>query len=671
MPGRHTFGLLLGPFLAAFQILGCGGGSSVGGPPPVTFSLSPEKATSIDVGQTLAFTVVNDSSGKGVSWTLTGPGTLSNQTNTSVTYTPSASMTSASVPATITATSRVNSGVSQTVPLSVYPQPMFTTTTLPDGNVGADYYLIPPVTGGVGAFMYSVSGGSLPSGLSMSGEIISGIPKFPVQHYSFTLALTDVTDVGPFTTTRDFSIDILAPLPLMITTQPPLSPFGVNIGPDPSGFYDGDSLEATGGVEPYTFSLGTGSNPLPAGLTVAATHDRFGIISGTATAPGTSNVVIEVTDSQTPPMVSPPMTYSITINPSTNFIGTQPPGDVWQLAISHSDATDGLVMAADEGTNGLPITPSTSFTRTFSTVNTGFETYISYVGIDGCHQAARKSLTPLVSFCPVNVYDYAVEMRDQMILMQPFGNRTNDNVVAAVANACPQLGTTFPATAIYQFIALPTATSSATDASYGTLALAQDASNSYSLTFSAFQSDTTPIPSTMFTGVSCDSKSHVLSFTGANGNPVTVGISAAGALMIDKGTDTPMVGVRQPLANLPPNAILGAQYLGMVFEPTATGGSVAGSIPVGFGPGAGTSIAGGTYVNIDSDAFSAHAVDRVITLGANQTSPGLFTGGTLVIPGTATFSNFNVIVGQVNGKFVLFGASNAPSQQLALLLLQQ
>ena len=92
---------------------------------------------------------------------------------------------------------------------------------------------------------------------------------------------------------------------------------------------------------------------------------------------------------------------------------------------------------------------------------------------------------------------------------------------------------------------------------------------------------------------------------------------------------------------------------------------------VGFGPGSGTSIAGGTYFNVDADSFNAHGVDRVVTLAANQTGPGLFPASTLVFPNEFTNPNFDVVVCQVNGKFVLFGFSNFQSNPYELLLVQQ
>jgi hypothetical protein len=58
--------------------------------PPISVSLSPSFPQAIDQGQTAKITasVTNDGSFKGVSWSLTGPGSLSNSTGQSVTYIP-------------------------------------------------------------------------------------------------------------------------------------------------------------------------------------------------------------------------------------------------------------------------------------------------------------------------------------------------------------------------------------------------------------------------------------------------------------------------------------------------------------------------------------------------------------------------------------------------------
>ena len=80
----------------------------------------------------------------------------------------------------------------------------------------------------------------------------------------------------------------------------------------------------------------------------------------------------------------------------------------------------------------------------------------------------------------------------------------------------------------------------------------------------------------------------------------------------------------------------------MIFQPKV--GFSPNTQMVGFGPGSGTSIAGGTYFNVDADSFNAHGVDRVVTLAANQTGPGLFPASTLVFPNEFTNPNFDVVV---------------------------
>lgn len=71
---RHYFALFL--LLVLLTMAGCSGSGS---PPPISVSLSPSSAQEIDQSQTVGITatVINDTSGKGVSWALTGPGALS------------------------------------------------------------------------------------------------------------------------------------------------------------------------------------------------------------------------------------------------------------------------------------------------------------------------------------------------------------------------------------------------------------------------------------------------------------------------------------------------------------------------------------------------------------------------------------------------------------------
>jgi dienelactone hydrolase len=87
-----------------FGLAGCGGGSST--PPPIiSVNFVGGNSQSIAQGQSvsLSVTTVNDSSGKGVTWVLNGPGTLSKQSALTVEYDAPATAAS-NLTATITAT---------------------------------------------------------------------------------------------------------------------------------------------------------------------------------------------------------------------------------------------------------------------------------------------------------------------------------------------------------------------------------------------------------------------------------------------------------------------------------------------------------------------------------------------------------------------------------------
>jgi len=110
--------------LALVGSLGFLAGCSSSGTPAgiaITISLSPTTATVNANGVVnVVATVANDSTNAGVSWTLSGVGTLSNQTTTSVTYTAPATVTTTSV-ATVVATSKASSSVTASLPITVSP----------------------------------------------------------------------------------------------------------------------------------------------------------------------------------------------------------------------------------------------------------------------------------------------------------------------------------------------------------------------------------------------------------------------------------------------------------------------------------------------------------------------------------------------------------------------
>jgi Protein of unknown function (DUF3443) len=101
-------------------LAGCGGSGTPSGL-AITIGLSPSSATVNASGVVnVVATVTNDSTNAGVTWSLSGVGTLSNQTVTSVTYTAPATVTATSV-ATVVATSKASSTVTASLPITVTP----------------------------------------------------------------------------------------------------------------------------------------------------------------------------------------------------------------------------------------------------------------------------------------------------------------------------------------------------------------------------------------------------------------------------------------------------------------------------------------------------------------------------------------------------------------------
>ncbi|HKW33634.1 MAG TPA: FG-GAP-like repeat-containing protein [Candidatus Acidoferrum sp.] len=172
-------------------------------------ALSPS-STQTDQGQSIRITatLTNDTSTKGVTWSLNGPGSLSAQTPSSVIYDAPSNVSSSQV-ATVTATSVAQSTKNASLELTVNPPPQISFQSLPSGTTGADYNQPIPESGGTPPFTWSLEIGALPNGLALNPGTgaISGTPTGGGTWY-FWAHVTDAAGLSadqPFLSIEVFS----------------------------------------------------------------------------------------------------------------------------------------------------------------------------------------------------------------------------------------------------------------------------------------------------------------------------------------------------------------------------------------------------------------------------------------------------------------------------------
>jgi len=179
-----------------------------------------------------------------------------------------------------------------------------TAPSLPNGTIGQAYTLTLQAAGGTSPYAWQVTTGALPGGLTLgpSSGAITGTPTSNGT-FNFTVQVTDSTNVMA---TKPFTLIVASGLNI---TNAPTLPSGV-VG----GSYS-QSLNATGGTSPYTWSVSAGS--LPGGLTLSPSS---GAITGTPTTGGTFSFTITVTDSAS---VTATKSFSLSIA-ALLAISTQP-----------------------------------------------------------------------------------------------------------------------------------------------------------------------------------------------------------------------------------------------------------------------------------------------------------------------------------------------------------
>jgi hypothetical protein len=368
--------LAVGILVYSLAFSGCSGSGAIA----VTLSTSE---TSLNPGQTATIiaTLTNDRTDAGVTWTLTGPGTLSGNTTTSVVYT-APSTVAVATSATITATSVANTTITSTQSISLVAVLTITTTSLPGGILGVAYDSFINAAGAPAPFTWTIISGSLPPGLtfqttstSTSAEIV-GTPTV-LGTFNFTVQVEDSSDA---IVTQALSIVINKPPPLSVATAS-LQSGTVNIPYNPNNV----PLQASSGVQPYTWAL-VGGTLLPPGLSLSSS----GVISGTPIATGTTNFTVQVTDSSEPAHQTATANLSLTINPGTTNNGKL--SGNYAFSVRGFDAS-GLFVAAgsfvadgqgnissgmmdiNDTTGSFPVSQTFSGTYSVGTTGLGFMTF--------------------------------------------------------------------------------------------------------------------------------------------------------------------------------------------------------------------------------------------------------------------------------------------------------
>ncbi|MGG1945749.1 putative Ig domain-containing protein [Trinickia sp. NRRL B-1857] len=273
--------------------------------------------------------------------------------------------TSGSATFTVQVNDASNNSATQSYTVAVTAGPVIGTRTLPGGEVGVGYSQTLTASAGAAPYTFSVSSGSLPAGLSLtSGGTLSGTPTtggnaaFAVQ----------VKDANGATSSLSYTV-VIAGGPVIGITGLPNAEVGVAYS---------QTIVASGGSAPYTFSVASGT--LPSGLSLTS----GGVLSGMPATSGSTAFTVQVKDANA---MTAMQRYTVTVA-GTLVIGTAtlPDGVVgaaysqtltanagvapYTFALSSGSLPAGLALASSGALTGKPTASgSTTFTLRVTDAN--------------------------------------------------------------------------------------------------------------------------------------------------------------------------------------------------------------------------------------------------------------------------------------------------------------
>ncbi|MGA7155733.1 MAG: FG-GAP-like repeat-containing protein [Acidobacteriaceae bacterium] len=143
-------------------------------------SVTPSAPQALDQGVPglsigITATITNGTSSKGVTWGLSGVGSLSNTTGLSISYIPPTATITSAQHVTVTATSVADPTKSAAVQITVNPYPIMPFQTLANRTAGMAYSQPIMLTGGTAPFQWSVYNGSVFAGSEVGGSLPDGL----------------------------------------------------------------------------------------------------------------------------------------------------------------------------------------------------------------------------------------------------------------------------------------------------------------------------------------------------------------------------------------------------------------------------------------------------------------------------------------------------------------
>ncbi|UZK66222.1 putative Ig domain-containing protein [Sphingomonas sp. M1-B02] len=253
-------------------------------------------------------------------------------------------------------------------PLSISVSP----PVLAPATAGVAYSQQLGASGGVGGYSFALAAGSLPAGLSLTGDTISGTPSAPGS-FAFTIRATDSSVGGsaPYSGLLSYTL-VVSPGAIVVAPA--------TLAPATVGMAYAQTVTASGGTGGFSFTLASGS--LPPGLTLAT----GGALSGTPIAGGSYGFTIAARDGSgavgsqayTLVVAAPALALSAPPLPAGS-VGLAYSGSVaasggtapYSYAISAGALPAGMALATDGTLSGTP-TAAGSFALTITaTDNSG------------------------------------------------------------------------------------------------------------------------------------------------------------------------------------------------------------------------------------------------------------------------------------------------------------